>query len=184
MSNCVALYQSLETPVSWRTDVSPCFVLTAGMNNKVNISFHESPNSKDNPAVPAGGISMRIFDIPVFHAVTEDPIVASITEGATSVELSIAIPDELPRGYYRAQVERYVGSVDNIEAIYHCWVIVDKQRNPRPDTYMDINSIRSQFADVCALDNKMLESLEVSAGDIASAVCRCLEQWRDTAPRV
>lgn len=184
MTSPVSLYRSLETPVSWRTDVAPCIILTAGINNRVTLQLHNSPDSKEAPALSAGGLIIRLYEIPVFNELPVEPVEASIGEGDTGVDVSIRVPQDIPRGYYRAQVARWSTDKDNIDDIYHCWVVVDKQLNPTPDRFMDINSIRSQFADVCSLDNKMLESLEVSAGDIAAAVCRCLEQWRDTAPRV
>ena len=184
MTNCVSLYKSLETPISWRTDVAPCFVLTAGIRNKVRLHLHDTPDSKEAPALKYGGVIIRFYEIPVFHELAIEPTKGDIREGDTGIDVIINVPQNIPRGYYRAQVERWTSNPEDIDEIYHCWVIVDKHTRPTPDNYMDLGSIRTQFADVCSLDNKMLESLEVSAGDIAAAVCRCLEQWRDTAPRV
>jgi hypothetical protein len=180
----VSLYKSLETPVSWRTDVAPCLVLTAGVNNKIKFHLCDSPNSVETPVLRYGGIKIRFYEIPIFRELPVEPVTSDIREGDTTVSVNIKLPVGIPRGYYRAQVERWVTTPEEVEDLYHCWVVVDKHINPVPDNYMDINSVRMQFADVCALDNKMLESLEISSGDIASSVCRCLEQWRDTAPRV
>ena len=184
MSSCVSLYKSLETPISWRTDIAPCIILVAGINNKVKLHLHESPDSKEAPMLRYGGLRIKFYEIPMFVELPIPAVECKIDEGSISVDANIRVPAEINRGYYRAQIERWGKDPEEIEDIYHCWVVVDRRLHPQPDNFMDINSVRTQFADVCALDNRMLESLEVSAGDIASAVCRCLEQWRDTAPRV
>jgi hypothetical protein len=67
--------------------------------------------------------------------------------------------------------------------VYNGWVAVDKSTKPAADNYLEVHSIRTQFADICAEDNKMLDGLEIGVGDIAEAVERCLQQWGATPPR-
>ena len=184
MSNSISLFKTLDTPLSWRTNVAPCMLLTAGMTNKVNIQLRDNPNSRETPELSAGGVIVTFYEIPLNYPVPIPEVRATIEKDDREILLSIPVPAEIRRGYYKAQVSRWEESEDNIIDIYDCWVIVNKKAKPVVDKFLSVDSVRTQFADVCSLDNRMLESLEVSTGDIAAAVCRCLEQWADTSPRV
>lgn len=181
--DCVSLYKTMETPLSWRTDAAPCVILTAGLKNRVRIHLKDTPEAKDAPTLSGGVAEFQLYTIPKYYAVTP-AVSAQVCPGSTGIDFAIELPANIDRGYYRAQITYWEDTRELPDAVYTCWVVVDKKVKPTPDNYMDINSIRMQFADVCSLDNRMLESLEVSAGDIASAVCRCLEQWDSIAPRI
>ena len=184
MNNSISLFSTLDTPVSWRTNVCPCMLLTAGLTNKVSMQLRVSPDSRETPELSPGGIKISFYEIPLNHEVPIPQVTAEIKEGDREITVFINVPSHIRRGYYRAQVQRWEGTEDNITDIYEVWVVVNKKTKPDIDKFLSVDSVRLQFADVCSLDNKLLESLEVSTGDIASAVCRCLEQWADTSPRV
>lgn len=184
MSDSISLFKTLDTPVSWRTSVCPCIVLSAGMNNKVTLQLRDNPDSRENPELVPGGIKIDFYEIPLYHPVRIPSVSTEIKEGDREITLIINVPIDVKRGYYRAQVQQWEENPNNVVALYDSWVVIDKKLKPEIDKYMSVSSVRIQFADVCSLDNKLLESLEVSTGDIAEAVNRCLEQWADTAPRV
>ena len=184
MSDSISLFKTLDTPVSWRTSVCPCMLLTAGIINRVSLQLRNSPDSRELPPLTPGGIKITFYEIPVYRPTPIPEVSAEIREGDTEITVQIRIPETIKRGYYRAHIKRWENDVNNITDVYEAWVTVDKTTKPIVDKYMSVNSVRVQFADVCSLDNKLLESLEVSTGDIVEAVNRCLEQWGDTAPRV
>lgn len=177
----VEVYKSLETPVQWRKAV-PGFVLTSGMVNTVDITLLDTPES--GPTEPELGMlypTLRAIPDISNIFITFDP--AEIIKGSDIIRLALDIPEKFPRGYYKLHlVHRNVNNKP--VGVYEVFVAIDKAVTPIPDNYMTVSSIRTQFADVCGFDNRLLESLEIGVGDIGAAVQQCLEQWDSVAPRI
>lgn len=175
------LYETLETPVRWKS-VLPGYILTAGMTNDMKLRVQHDPLSGDGVPIQGGSLHItmrRMGDLSkVILALPEIPV----TDNATTVDVAVKVPSAIPRGYYRLHIIH-----NNLEgeclAVYSAWVIVDRAVDPKRDRHLEVNSVRSQFADMCAEDNKLLDGLEIGCGDIAEAVERCLQQWNGTAPR-
>lgn len=177
----IEVYKSLETPVQWRKAV-PGFLLTSGLVNTVDIALMETPDAAHTqPEV--GMIYPTLRAIPDISEtfITFDP--SKIELGADAVRLQLYIPESFPRGYYKIHMV-HRDTEDRAIGVYEVFAAIDKAVVPRSDNYMTVASIRTQFADICGFDNKLLESLEIGVGDIGAAVKHCLEQWDSVAPRI
>ena len=178
----IAVYETLETPVRWRQSL-PGYILTAGLNNSVKLVLRHCPDTAECCTIPEGTLDVslrRMLDLPV---VMKDFGSYTIPAGCKELTLSMPLDDCFHIGYYRLHMVRK-NPAGEAEAVYPAWIVVDSAVNPKRDSHLEVNSIRAQFADLFGDDNKMLEGLEVSVGDIAEAVERCLQQWEATAPRV
>lgn len=177
-------FNTLERQTTWKQGF-PAQVLTAGMLNSFTLRFAEYPGAATRLTLPpeAKFCMLTIRDIPMISKVRikVDPI--EIQEGATEIAVSFPVSDKFYRGYYRMQVVLADADGNPVKLYDDGYAVVDKAVNPRPDTHVDLNSIRAEMADIKEEDNKLLDSLEVSTGDIAAAVHRCLEQWNTRAPR-
>lgn len=177
----IILYETLETPVRWKQSV-PGYILTAGTTNKMTLRVQNNPMSGDGVPINGGSLIItmrRMGDL--------SKVVASFTEvfvpsSATAVDVELKLPAAMRRGYYRLHVLHRNNDGEDT-AVYNAWVVVDQSTKPSQDNHLEVHSVRTQFADMCELDNKMLDGLEVGVGDIAEAVERCLQQWNGTAPR-
>jgi hypothetical protein len=177
----IEVYKSLETPVQWRKAV-PGFVLTSGLVNTVDIALLDTPDAAlTQPEL--GMIYPTLRAIPDISNVfiTFDP--TKIQVGADIVRLTLDIPEKFPRGYYKLHLV-HRNTEDKAVGVYEVFVAIDKAVTPMPDNYMTVASVRTQFADICGFDNRLLESLEIGVGDIGAAVQQCLEQWDSVAPRI
>lgn len=175
------LYETLETPVRWRSSV-PGYILTAGIPNQVCLRVQRNPQSGDGVTIPEGKLAITMRRLGKLSEVIVDFGEFDITGASECVDLLLDIPTKVRRGYYRLHIVRSNSEGRNV-AVYNAWVVVDQTTEPVEDEHLEVNSVRTQFADLCADDNRMLDGLEVSAGDIAEAVERCLQQWEGTAPR-
>lgn len=177
----ITLFKNRETPVRWKSFI-PGFVLTSGIDNEVEIRIQDNPEVGECVAIPAGTLIITLRRMGDISAVVKrfDPVI--ILGNQSSVPVVISLPDNFSRGYYRLHVV-HKNDVGKSLGVYDAWVAVDQAVDPRPDNHMEVNSVRSQFSDLCGNDNKMLDGLEIGVGDIAEAVERCLQQWIATAPR-
>lgn len=175
------LYETLETPVRWKSAV-PGYVLTAGTKNKLDLRIQNNPLSGDGVDIPKGTLTITMRRLGKLSDIVCDFGKVTIPENSDTVAISLPLKSNMRRGYYRLHI---VHSDENGEdtAVYNAWVVVDQSTDPIPDKHLEVNSVRTQFADMCGDDNKMLDGLEVGVGDIAEAVERCLQQWEATAPR-
>ena len=177
----IEVYKSLETPVQWRKAV-PGFLLTSGLVNTVDITLMETPDAAiTQPELGLVYPTLRAIPDISNVFITFDP--AKIVEGADVVRLKLDIPEKFPRGYYKLHLV-HRDLEDKAIGVYEVFVAIDKAVTPIPDNYMTVASIRTQFADICGFDNRLLESLEIGVGDIGAAVQHCLEQWDSVAPRI
>ena len=106
----------------------------------------------------------------------------TIPTDSESVDIELPLKACAPRGYYRLHIIRKDSNGEDV-AVYNAWAVVDQSTDPQQDHHLEVNSVRTQFADLCGEDNKLLDGLEVSVGDIAEAVERSLQQWASTPPR-
>lgn len=175
------LYETLETPVRWRSAV-PGYVLTAGIPNQVCLRVQKNPQSGDGVRIPEGSMAITMRRMGKLSEVVADFGEFPITGETDCVDLTLPIDVDTRRGYYRLHIVRKDLN-GKATAVYTAWVVVDQTTDPVEDEHLEVGSVRTQFADLCAEDNRMLDGLEISVGDIAEAVERCLQQWEGTAPR-
>lgn len=177
----IILCKTLEAPVRWKAGL-PGYILTAGLNNKLTIRLQNKTNTGAEVPMVSGKLHITLRQIPSIHNMLVDFGYFEIKEGDTEVEVSLELPENFKRGYYRLHLV-HEDNDGHKEGVYNAWVAVDQSTCPMSDNYMEVNSVRSQFADICGDDNKMLDGLEIGVGDIGEAVERCLQQWQATAPR-
>lgn len=179
--NEITLFKNRETPVRWKSFI-PGFLLTAGLDNEITIRLQDNPDVGECVAMQEGSLHITLRRMGNIADIIKKFEPVTILAGQASVDTLLSIPERLPRGYYRLHAIHKDCCGKNL-GVYDAWVAVDQSVNPMADNYMEINSVRSQFADLCGNDNKMLDGLEIGVGDIAEAVERCLQQWVATAPR-
>lgn len=179
--NELTLFRTRETPVKWRS-VVPGFDLTAGLDNLISLRVQENPDTAACVTMEPGYFKISLRRMGDLSTVVKKFDDVPVLAGQEYTPVRLSLPESFQRGYYRLHVVQTDCGCKNI-AVYDSWIAVDQSTDPRPDRYMELSSIRSQFADLCGEDNKMLDSLEIGVGDIAEAVERCLQQWTATAPR-
>lgn len=177
----LVLYETLETPVRWRSAV-PGYVLTAGVANKLRLRVQHDPLSGDGVRIPSGSLLITMRRVGKLSEVVTDFGEFFVPADAEYVDIKMPLKASASRGYYRLHVIHRDSNGEDT-AVYNAWVVVDQSTEPKPDKHLEVHSIRTQFADLCADDNKLLDGLEVGVGDIAEAVERCLQQWEATPPR-
>lgn len=175
------VYNTLETPVRWRTGV-PGLSLTAGLPNIITLNLKNSPIAHSGDLSNISSFVITLRDIPDISRVVYKFADIAVDCKGSDVELALPIPAKFPRGYYRLHIVAYDGNKAPA-GVYQSWVVVDSSIDPQQDDHMEATSVRTQFADMCEDDNKLLDGLEIGCGDICEAVERCLQQWAATAPR-
>ena len=178
----VTAYRSTETPVRWRLSL-PGYALVGGMDNSINLRLQNTADSADNVPMTPGKIHITMRNIPGGSDLVKDFGTFLIHENDVEVPVVLSVDSTIPRGYYRLHIVQY-NQQDRAIGVYRIGVAVDSLVDPVDDNYAEITGIRSQVADLCGDDNKMLDGLEFSVGDIVDAADRCLQQWASTAPRV
>lgn len=176
----VTLHRTLETTVNWRYSI-PGISMIAGINNKVRLDLVDNPDAAKNYKINA-----KYYTLTVRELCKLDKILGSledivIPENSTFIDLDIDLDSKFKRGYYKLHL---VLKDENKKPtdVYEFYGVVDKQVEPIADDHMTLESVRIQFGDLSIADNKLLESLEVSTGDIASGVERAIQQWNNRAP--
>lgn len=177
----IIICKDAETPVRWKADI-PGYILIAGVDNTFTLRLQNKPNTGYEVPMMSGKLLITLRRVPDIYEKVLDFGEYIVEEDATEVEVTLIIPNNFKRGYYRLHI---IHELENGRraGVYNAWVVVDQSVEPMPDKHMEVNSVRSQFADICGEDNKMLDGLEIGVGDIGEAVERCLQQWEATAPR-
>ena len=178
----LVVYETLETPVRWRSAV-PGYMLTAGTDNDIRLRVQHCPGTAECVDIEPGSLLItmrRMLDLPCIAVKFPE---VKIPVGADYVDVKLPLSKTFRRGYYRLHIVHRNSEGKDV-AVYNAYVVVDSSTEPQRDNHLEVNSVRTQFADLCEDDNKMLDGLEIGVGDIAEAVERCLQQWNDTAPRV
>lgn len=177
----IILYETLETPVRWKQTV-PGYILTAGTVNKMSLRVQNNPLSGDGVPINGGSLIITMRRMGDLSCIVKSFPEVFVPSNSLSVDISLKLPASMRRGYYRLHVLHRNNEGEDV-AVYNAWVVVDQSTIPGSDNHLEVHSVRTQFADLCELDNKMLDGLEIGVGDIAEAVERCLQQWNSTAPR-
>lgn len=175
------LYETLETPVRWKSSV-PGYILTAGTNNPLQLRVQHDPLDSECVALPSGSLEIKLRRMGDLSKVIKDFGSFTIPLDSEYVDIELPLKANAPRGYYRLHTVRKDSSGSSV-AVYNAWAVIDASTEPMCDHHLEVNSVRTQFADLCGEDNKMLDGLEVGVGDIAEAVERSLQQWASTPPR-
>lgn len=176
------VYETLETPVRWKSAV-PGYVLTAGLNNNVRLRIQHCPGTAECVNIAGGSLIItmrRMLDLPCVAVQFPEVFIPANSD---YVDVSLPLSKTFRRGYYRLHIVHRNTDGEDL-AVYNAYVVVDSSTDPQRDAHLEVNSVRTQIADLCEEDNKMLDGLEVGVGDIAEAVERCLQQWNATPPRV
>lgn len=176
----IDLHKTLETRVDWKYTV-PGIALTAGIANKFFLNLKENPDAADLPVIRAKYYTLTFRELCSPEKVVSDLIDQEIPEDSRALALDLDLDPEFKRGYYRMHLVLKDADKKPVD-VYELYGIVDKQVEPKCDNYMTLESVRVQLGDLSIADNKLLESLEVSTGDIASGVERAIQQWNNRAP--
>ena len=176
----IDLHKTLETQVSWKYAV-PGVALIAGIPNTFTLNLKENPDAADKAIINA-----KYYTLTVREICRPDKVVGSIddveiSDKSRELKVEIDLDPKFKRGYYRLHLVLKDADKKPIE-VYELYGVVDKQVEPLSDNYMTLESVRIQLGDLSISDNKLLESLEVSTGDIASGVERAIQQWNNRAP--
>lgn len=182
MPNTIELYKTYEGKTDWQQNI-PGVELTAGIVNRIGFTLRNNPIAAPDQPFDAAKAVISLRHIPDISQTigTFEPIILS--EDDTQLNAELLIPADMPRGYYHMHILLYDKEDTPIDVL-SLGACVNKSINPRPDKFMTLESVRNQFRDLSADDNKLLDSLEVSTGDIIDAVHRCIEQYNNRSPRI
>jgi hypothetical protein len=176
----INLHKTLETQVSWKYTV-PGISLTAGIVNKHLLNLKDNPDAADNAIIPAKYYTVSFLELCNPSVSVSDSDDIEIPDNSRALNLELDLDSKFKRGYYRIHLILKDKDKKPID-VYDFYGVVDKQVSPVTDNYMTLESVRVQLGDLAISDNKLLESLEVSTGDIASGVERAIQQWNNRAP--
>ena len=176
---------TLEQRVSWKTTLN-AIVVTAGVVNTFTIQLAPVVTDATPGVIDAAFYTWNIRPI----GKDEDKIVLMPKEETTiepntdTLTIALRIPNEMKRGYYSFRLILKDAEKEPL-SVYTTYIVVNDAITPiKNNPFMSLDSVRSQFADISAADNRLLDSQEIGTWDICDAVKRCIEQWNNTAPRV
>lgn len=176
----IQLHKTLETKVNWKYTI-PGISLTAGIVNTFTLDLKENPDAAEHNIIESCyyTISFRELCRPEkVVSIFED---IEIPKDSRTLKLELDMDSNFKRGYYRIHLVLKDKDKKPVD-VYELYGVVDKQVEPKADNYMTLESVRIQLGDLAIADNKLLESLEVGTGDIASGVERAIQQWNNRAP--
>lgn len=176
----IHLHKTLETQVSWKYSI-PGIALTAGIVNTFTLNLKENPDAADNAIINAKYYTITFRELCNVSQVVGENIDVTIPEDSRTLKLELDLDPKFKRGYYNIHIVLKDKDKKPVD-VYELYGVVDKQVNPSTDNYMTLDSVRIQLGDLSLTDNKLLESLEVGTGDIASGVERAIQQWNNRAP--
>lgn len=176
----VEIPRTLETKVSWKYTL-PGISLTAGIANKFTIGLLANPDAAPNKFINASYYTLTIRELCNMERVIGTLEDQPIEKDSTVINMNLELAERFKRGYYRLHFVLKDADKKPID-VYEMYGVVDKHINPKNDNYMTLESVRIQLGDLSIADNKLLESLEVGTGDIASGVERAIQQWNNRAP--
>ena len=181
----IVIPATLEQRVSWKTTLN-AIVVTAGVANTFSIQLTPVVTDATPGVIDASFYAWNIRPLckneetPVLR--TKDDV--EILPNSDKIDITVRIPNEMKRGYYNFQLVLKDVQKEPISA-YSTYIVVNDAIEPlKNNPFMTLESVRSQFADISAADNRLLDSQEIGTWDICDAVKRCIEQWNNTAPRV
>lgn len=176
----ITIPRTLETNVSWKYTL-PGVVLIAGVSNKFTVDFIDNPDAAHNKPIDYKYYTLTIRELCDVDRILGRLEDVKIPEGSLELNIDLPLAERFKRGYYRLHFVMKNENKEPVE-VYELYCVVDKHINPQSDNYMTLESVRMQLGDLAISDNKLLESLEVGTGDIASGVERAIQQWNNRAP--
>lgn len=182
MNNTIELYRSYEGSTEWQQNI-PGVELTAGIVNRIKFTLRNTPIAAPDQPFGAAKATITLRHIPDISQVVGIFEDIELSSDDTVLNTELMIPADIARGYYKLHIllKDTDGTPVDVLEVGAC---INKSIDPMPDKHMTLESIRAQFRDMSADDNKLLDSLEVSTGDIIDAVQRCIEQYNNRSPRV
>lgn len=177
----VTVHNTLETTVNWKYSI-PGIALTAGIVNTIHLDLIDNPDAAKHHKINASYYTLTIRELCNLDEVVGELKDIVIPENSNDLTINIDLDPKFKRGYYRLHLVLKDQDKKPLD-VYELYGIVDKQVEPMSDNHMTLESVRVQLGDLAIADNKLLESLEVGTGDIASGVERALQQWNNRAPR-
>lgn len=178
----VVVPKTLETKVTWKQTI-PCVQLVVGIPNSINIRLQDNPIADSSQTIHASKYSVYLRGIPQEQIKVYEKLHIKIPEGSNELPLKITLPNRVRRGYYKLHII-LEDDKNNPVDLYKVYCVIDSRVSPIGDNHLSSDLVRSQLHDICAEDNRLLESTEIGLGDIASAVERCVQQWNNRAPRL
>ena len=176
----IELPKTLETAVRWKYTL-PGVALTAGITNEFDISLIDNPDGAKNKPIEYSYYTLTVREICDIDKVILRLDDQEIPTDTVTCKISLPLPINFRRGYYRLHFVMKDKDKNPVD-VYEMYCVVDKHIEPKSDNYMTLESVRVQLGDLSIADNKLLESLEVGTGDIASGVERAIQQWNNRAP--
>lgn len=176
----VTIPRTLETSVSWKYTL-PGITLIAGVSNNFTVDLIDNPDAAHNKPIEYKYYTLTIRELCDIDTVLGSVENVEIPDNVVSMNVKLSLPEDFKRGYYRLHFVMKNENKEPVE-VYELYCVVDKHINPKSDNYMTLESVRVQLGDLAIADNKLLESLEVGTGDIASGVERAIQQWNNRAP--
>jgi hypothetical protein len=176
----IELPKTLETSVSWKYTL-PGIDLTAGVSNRFTLSLIDNPDAAKNQDINASYYTLTIREICDIERIVGRLEDQPINKEDKKIVIDLELASRFKRGYYRLHFV-FKDENKNPISVYEMYGVVDKHIDPTDDDYMTLESVRVQLGDLSISDNKLLESLEVGTGDIASGVERAIQQWNNRAP--
>lgn len=177
----IDLHKTLETSINWKYSL-PGVALTSGINNKFILNLKENPDAAENEFITASYYTLTVREICKLNDIVGEIKDVVIPAKSQRLEIALDLDPKFKRGYYRMHLVLKDADKKPVD-VYEFYGVVDKQVYPEYDNHMTLESVRVQLGDLSIADNKLLESLEVGTGDIASGVERALQQWNNRAPR-
>lgn len=176
----IEISKTLETKVNWKYTL-PGVTLTAGIMNKFSIGIMDNPDAAHNKPIEYKYYTLTIREICDIDRILGRQEDVEIPEDSREINVELPIAERFRRGYYRLHLVMKDENKQPVDVL-EIYCVVDKHIAPRDDNYMTLESVRVQLGDLSIGDNKLLESLEVGTGDIASGVERAIQQWNNRAP--
>ena len=176
----IELPRTLETTVRWKYTL-PGVSLTAGVNNKFTIGLIDNPDGASNKPIEYKYYTLTIRELCDIDRIVGRIEDVEIADDVTECVINLPLASCFKRGYYRLHFVMKDADKNPVD-VYEMYGVVDKHIDPKSDNYMTLESVRIQLGDLSIADNKLLESLEVGTGDIASGVERAIQQWNNRAP--
>ena len=176
----IKLHKTLETNINWKFAL-PGVELVAGLVNNINLHLFENPDAAQNQFIKAKYYKLTIRELCKMEKVVSETDDVEIPDNSQMIVLELDMDPKFHRGYYRMHLV-LKDEVKKPVEVYEFYGVVDKQVEPMRDNHLTLESVRTQLGDLAIADNKLLESLELGTGDIASGVERAIQQWNNRAP--
>lgn len=176
----IIVHKTLETAVNWKYTL-PGISLTAGITNYIHLDLVDNPDAAKHHKIKASYYTLTIRELCKLDEIVGSLEDVEIPQDSDDLLIDIDLDGKFKRGYYRLHLVLKDKDKKPLD-VYELYGVVDKKVEPEYDNHMTLESVRVQLGDLSIADNKLLESLEIGTGDIASGVDRAIQQWNNRAP--